>query len=185
MIWGNSVLVTRFYCLWICEIQQKFYRKDVLTTLYFRYTLVVSVTQNFIFLQKNFAPAFTLGAGRQERVTMVIGIPSVKRPAVDYLSNTLKSIFGAMYPVNEDDVAVVVFLAETDDEFLKSEMQYVCVDTDSSCIFSSQQAYSSLCLFVLTVQVFLCACIPCIDYLLAIATHLLFHSLSFWMPQLH
>jgi len=50
---------------------------------------------------------------------MVIVIPSVKRPAVDYLNNTLESIFGAMYPVNEDDVAVVVFLAETDDELLK------------------------------------------------------------------
>jgi len=53
----------------------------------------------------------------------VIGIPSVKRPEVDYLTNTLESIFGAMYPVNEDDVAVVVFLAETDEEFLRSETQ--------------------------------------------------------------
>jgi len=75
------------------------------------------------FLQKNFTPAITLGAGRQERVSFVIGIPSVKRPEEEYLTNTLESIFGAMYPVNEDDVAVVVFFAETDEDFLRSETQ--------------------------------------------------------------
>lgn len=46
---------------------------------------------------------------------MVIGVPSVKRPEVDYLENTLASLLENMYPANEDDVSIVVFLAETVD----------------------------------------------------------------------
>ncbi|CAK8689228.1 unnamed protein product [Clavelina lepadiformis] len=73
------------------------------------------------FFQKNFTPLFVLGVGRTEKVSISIGIPSVKRAGVTYLYKTLQSIFRNMYPISEDDVSVVVFLAETDTKFVKSE----------------------------------------------------------------
>ena len=55
----------------------------------------------------------------------MIGIPSVKRNGVSYLLQTLHSIFHNVYPVNEDSIFVVVMLAETDEDFVKSSGRLV------------------------------------------------------------
>nr|CAB3263806.1 alpha-1,3-mannosyl-glycoprotein 4-beta-N-acetylglucosaminyltransferase A-like [Phallusia mammillata] len=78
----------------------------------------------FLF-HKNFTPSFILGKGRFEPVSVVIGIPSVKRADIDYLTNTLTSLFNNMYPANEDNVSIVVFLAETDQEYTTAQIKKI------------------------------------------------------------
>ena len=69
-----------------------------------------------------FMPAYKL-AGRNQRhhVSMIMGVPTVKRDHQSYLSVTLKSIF--QHLGDEEEAAntlVIVFVAETDVEYVKS-----------------------------------------------------------------
>lgn len=43
---------------------------------------------------------------------MVLGIPTVKREVQSYLLATLQNILDSMTPEEEDDVLIVVFIAE-------------------------------------------------------------------------
>ena len=49
---------------------------------------------------------------------MVLGIPTVKRDHQSYLQSTLRSIFNNLQPEDEKDTLVVIFVAETDPEFV-------------------------------------------------------------------
>ena len=77
------------------------------------------------FFQKNFTPAFVLGKEADRKVSVVIGIPSVKRAGVDYLHGTLRSLFFNIHPNNEDRVAVVVMLAETDKKYVENQAKNI------------------------------------------------------------
>ena len=77
------------------------------------------------FFQKNFTPAFVLGKEADRKVSVVIGIPSVKRAGIDYLHGTLRSLFFNIHPNNEDRVAVVVMLAETDKNYVENQAKNI------------------------------------------------------------
>ena len=62
---------------------------------------------------KSLSPAFKWSKGRS-KVSIVLGIPTVKRDGKNYLLGTLKSIFDNIPPEEEADVLVVIFIAETD-----------------------------------------------------------------------
>ena len=79
-----------------------------------------SDTVPFLF-QKNFTPAFILGKGMDQNVSVVIGIPSVKRSGISYLHDTLRSLFHNLYPSSENKVTAVVMLAETDKNYIENE----------------------------------------------------------------
>ncbi len=51
---------------------------------------------------------------------MVLGIPTVKRDHQSYLQTTLRSIFNNLNPEDANDVLVVVFVAETDLDYVTS-----------------------------------------------------------------
>uniref|UniRef100_H2YC56 MGAT4 conserved region domain-containing protein n=1 Tax=Ciona savignyi TaxID=51511 RepID=H2YC56_CIOSA len=75
--------------------------------------------------KKNFTPSLVLGHGPSAPVSFVIGIPSIKRSGVSYLYATLTSLFRNMYPVNENKTLVVVFLAETDSNYVNATMSEI------------------------------------------------------------
>jgi len=66
---------------------------------------------------KSLSPAFKWSKGRSH-VSMVLGIPTVKRDHQSYLQSTLRSIFNNLQPEDEKDTLVVIFVAETDPEFV-------------------------------------------------------------------
>ena len=66
---------------------------------------------------KSLSPAFKWSKGRSH-VSMVLGIPTVKRDHQSYLQSTLRSIFNNLQPEDEKDTLVVIFIAETDPEFV-------------------------------------------------------------------
>nr|XP_002120950.2 alpha-1,3-mannosyl-glycoprotein 4-beta-N-acetylglucosaminyltransferase A-like [Ciona intestinalis] len=72
--------------------------------------------------QKNFTPSVVLGHGHYNKDSFVIGIPSVKREGVSYLETTIRSLCRSMYPVNENKTSIVVFLAETDMDYVHKTM---------------------------------------------------------------
>ena len=51
-------------------------------------------------------------------MSVVLGIPTVKRNHQSYLQNTLKSIFNNLQPEDDKDTLVVIFVAETDPDFV-------------------------------------------------------------------
>ena len=51
-------------------------------------------------------------------MSVVLGIPTVKRIHQSYLQNTLKSIFNNLQPEDDKDTLVVIFVAETDPDFV-------------------------------------------------------------------
>jgi len=67
---------------------------------------------------KSLQPAFKWSKGRSH-VSMVLGIPTVKRDHQSYLQSTLRSIFNNIQPEDESDTLVVIFIAETDINFVK------------------------------------------------------------------
>ncbi len=68
---------------------------------------------------KSLSPAFKWSKGRSG-VSVVLGIPTVKRDHQTYLISTLRSVFNNLQPEDEKQTLVVVFVAETDLDFVKS-----------------------------------------------------------------
>ena len=68
---------------------------------------------------KSLIPAFKWSKDRTA-VSMVLGIPTVKRDHQSYLQTTLKSIFNNLQPEDERDTLVIVFIAETEMKFVAS-----------------------------------------------------------------
>ncbi|XP_046391685.1 alpha-1,3-mannosyl-glycoprotein 4-beta-N-acetylglucosaminyltransferase B [Ischnura elegans] len=62
-------------------------------------------------------PAFTLSGGRTG-VSVVLGVPTVKREVQSYLLATLKNLMEGMSKEEEDDALIVVFIGETDREYI-------------------------------------------------------------------
>ena len=51
-------------------------------------------------------------------MSVVLGIPTVKRDHQSYLQSTLNSIFNNLQPEDDKDTLVVIFVAETDPDFV-------------------------------------------------------------------
>ena len=65
-------------------------------------------------------PAFKLAKRPRHQVSMVLGVPTVKRDHQSYLHVTLKSLIDNMEREEEADALIIVFVAETDREFVAS-----------------------------------------------------------------
>ncbi|XP_077954210.1 alpha-1,3-mannosyl-glycoprotein 4-beta-N-acetylglucosaminyltransferase B-like [Gasterosteus aculeatus] len=64
-------------------------------------------------------PAVHLGQGRTG-VSIVMGVPSVKREVHSYLTDTLSSLMSELSPAEKDDCVIVVFIAEADQQYASS-----------------------------------------------------------------
>ncbi|KAF7707014.1 alpha-1,3-mannosyl-glycoprotein 4-beta-N-acetylglucosaminyltransferase B-like [Silurus meridionalis] len=64
-------------------------------------------------------PRVYLGQSRS-RVSLVFGIPTVRRQKQSYLVNTVSSLLFDLTPEQKSDIVIIVFVAETDKEFVKS-----------------------------------------------------------------
>ncbi|KAK7864644.1 hypothetical protein R5R35_012416 [Gryllus longicercus] len=62
-------------------------------------------------------PAYCLSRGRSG-VSVVLGIPTVKREVQSYLMATLQNLIDSMTPEEAADTLIVVFVAETDQEYV-------------------------------------------------------------------
>ncbi|GFT26759.1 alpha-1,3-mannosyl-glycoprotein 4-beta-N-acetylglucosaminyltransferase B [Nephila pilipes] len=63
------------------------------------------------------SPSIKLSRGRSG-VTMVLGIPTVKREVQSYLMSTLQNLIENMSPEERMDAIIIVFIAETDSEYV-------------------------------------------------------------------
>uniref|UniRef100_A0A3P9P381 Alpha-1,3-mannosyl-glycoprotein 4-beta-N-acetylglucosaminyltransferase B n=1 Tax=Poecilia reticulata TaxID=8081 RepID=A0A3P9P381_POERE len=61
-------------------------------------------------------PAIHLGQGRTG-VSIVMGVPSVKREVHSYLTDTLSSLMSELSPAEKDDCIIVVLIAEADQQY--------------------------------------------------------------------
>ncbi|XP_043925394.1 alpha-1,3-mannosyl-glycoprotein 4-beta-N-acetylglucosaminyltransferase B isoform X2 [Protopterus annectens] len=66
--------------------------------------------------ENSLQPAVHLGQGRTG-VSIVMGIPSVKREVHSYLTDTLNSLISELNPAEKEDCVIVVLIAETDAEY--------------------------------------------------------------------
>ncbi|ROK80943.1 Alpha-1,3-mannosyl-glycoprotein 4-beta-N-acetylglucosaminyltransferase B [Anabarilius grahami] len=64
-------------------------------------------------------PAVHIGQGRTG-VSIVMGVPSVKREVHTYLTDTLTSLMSELSPAEKEDCVIVVFIAETDQQYANS-----------------------------------------------------------------
>uniref|UniRef100_A0A8C2IAR1 Alpha-1,3-mannosyl-glycoprotein 4-beta-N-acetylglucosaminyltransferase B n=1 Tax=Cyprinus carpio TaxID=7962 RepID=A0A8C2IAR1_CYPCA len=64
-------------------------------------------------------PAVHIGQGRTG-VSIVLGVPSVKREVHSYLTDTLSSLMSELSPAEKEDCVIVVFIAETDQQYANS-----------------------------------------------------------------
>lgn len=64
-------------------------------------------------------PAVQIGSGRRG-VSIVMGIPTVKREVKSYLIETLHSLIDNLYPEEKLDCVIVVFIGETDLDYVHS-----------------------------------------------------------------
>uniref|UniRef100_A0A3B4A892 Alpha-1,3-mannosyl-glycoprotein 4-beta-N-acetylglucosaminyltransferase A n=1 Tax=Periophthalmus magnuspinnatus TaxID=409849 RepID=A0A3B4A892_9GOBI len=64
-------------------------------------------------------PAVQVGLGRTG-VTMVMGIPTVKRKVKSYLSETLRSLIDKLSPEEKLDCVIIVYVGETDVDYVNS-----------------------------------------------------------------
>ncbi|GIY23385.1 alpha-1,3-mannosyl-glycoprotein 4-beta-N-acetylglucosaminyltransferase A [Caerostris extrusa] len=63
------------------------------------------------------SPSIKLSRGRSG-VTVVLGIPTVKRDVQSYLMSTLQNLIENMSPEEKMDCIIIVFIAETDSEYV-------------------------------------------------------------------
>jgi alpha-1,3-mannosylglycoprotein beta-1,4-N-acetylglucosaminyltransferase A/B len=77
-------------------------------------------------------PAFKLAKASRSQVSMVLGIPTVKREHQSYLHVTLKSLLENMSEDEAADSLIIVFVAESDLDFVSS------VATDIATAFPDQ-----------------------------------------------
>ncbi|KAM9511639.1 alpha-1,3-mannosyl-glycoprotein 4-beta-N-acetylglucosaminyltransferase B-like isoform 2-T2 [Salvelinus alpinus] len=64
-------------------------------------------------------PNVVLGQGRTG-VSLVLGIPTVKRQKQSYLVSTLNSLLYDLSPSERNDTVIIIFVAETDTEYVNS-----------------------------------------------------------------
>ncbi|XP_037635889.1 alpha-1,3-mannosyl-glycoprotein 4-beta-N-acetylglucosaminyltransferase B [Sebastes umbrosus] len=64
-------------------------------------------------------PRVVLGQGRRG-VSMVLGIPTVKREKQSYLVSTINSLLYSLTPLQQQDLLIIVFVAETDSDYVGS-----------------------------------------------------------------
>ncbi|XP_031733467.1 alpha-1,3-mannosyl-glycoprotein 4-beta-N-acetylglucosaminyltransferase A-like isoform X2 [Anarrhichthys ocellatus] len=64
-------------------------------------------------------PNIVLGQGRHG-VSMVLGIPTVKREKQSYLVSTLSSLLYSLTYLQQQDLLIIVFVAETDSDYVGS-----------------------------------------------------------------
>ncbi|KAM6952691.1 alpha-1,3-mannosyl-glycoprotein 4-beta-N-acetylglucosaminyltransferase B-like isoform 2-T2 [Lycodopsis pacificus] len=64
-------------------------------------------------------PNIVLGQGRHG-VSMVLGIPTVKREKQSYLVSTLSSLLYSLTSLQQQDLLIIVFVAETDSDYVGS-----------------------------------------------------------------
>ncbi|XP_010771172.1 alpha-1,3-mannosyl-glycoprotein 4-beta-N-acetylglucosaminyltransferase A [Notothenia coriiceps] len=64
-------------------------------------------------------PAVQVGLGRTG-VTMVMGIPTVRRKVKSYLSETLRSLIDKLSPEEKLDCVIIVYVGETDVDYVNS-----------------------------------------------------------------
>uniref|UniRef100_A0A8C7Z5J8 Zgc:154054 n=1 Tax=Oryzias sinensis TaxID=183150 RepID=A0A8C7Z5J8_9TELE len=64
-------------------------------------------------------PNVLLGQGRHG-VSLVLGIPTVKREKQSYLVNTLSSLLFSLTASEKEDLLIIVFVAETDSDYVNS-----------------------------------------------------------------
>ncbi|KAK5865312.1 hypothetical protein PBY51_016486 [Eleginops maclovinus] len=69
-------------------------------------------------------PNVLLGQGRRG-VSMVLGIPTVKREKQSYLKNTLTSLLYSLTASEQTDLLMIVFVAETDSDYVGSVAETV------------------------------------------------------------
>ncbi|CAL8116080.1 unnamed protein product [Orchesella dallaii] len=69
-------------------------------------------------------PALTIGKQR-EGVSVVLGIPTVKRPTQSYLLPTLQNLLNSMLPSEKNDTLIIVFVAESDVSFIQSTVSSI------------------------------------------------------------
>ncbi|XP_070818438.1 alpha-1,3-mannosyl-glycoprotein 4-beta-N-acetylglucosaminyltransferase B [Chaetodon trifascialis] len=64
-------------------------------------------------------PNIVLGKGRRG-VSIVMGIPTVKREKQSYLVSTLSSLFYSLTPSQQQELLIIVFVAETNSDYVSS-----------------------------------------------------------------
>ena len=65
----------------------------------------------------SFNPAFKISRDRSH-VSIVLGIPTVKRQYQSYLVTTLQSVLDNMTEQEMADTLIIIFIAETDPEYV-------------------------------------------------------------------
>lgn len=68
--------------------------------------------------QSSLRPAFLMSRGRQA-VSMVLGVPTVKRDKQSYLMSTLHNLITNMEDDEQNETMIVVFVGETDIEYVQ------------------------------------------------------------------
>lgn len=68
--------------------------------------------------QSSLRPAFLMSRGRQA-VSMVLGVPTVKRDKQSYLMSTLQNLITNMEDDEQNETMIVVFVGETDIEYVQ------------------------------------------------------------------
>ncbi|XP_060904807.1 alpha-1,3-mannosyl-glycoprotein 4-beta-N-acetylglucosaminyltransferase B-like isoform X1 [Labrus mixtus] len=68
---------------------------------------------------ESLVPNIKLGQGRRG-VSVVMGIPTVKREKQSYLVSTLSSLLYSLTPSQKRDILIIVFVAETDSKYVSS-----------------------------------------------------------------
>ncbi|XP_034021612.1 alpha-1,3-mannosyl-glycoprotein 4-beta-N-acetylglucosaminyltransferase B-like, partial [Thalassophryne amazonica] len=53
-------------------------------------------------------------------VSLVLGVPTVKRAKQNYLINTLSSLLYNLTPAQRHDLLIIIFVAETDSDYVSS-----------------------------------------------------------------
>uniref|UniRef100_A0A674AVZ3 Alpha-1,3-mannosyl-glycoprotein 4-beta-N-acetylglucosaminyltransferase B n=1 Tax=Salmo trutta TaxID=8032 RepID=A0A674AVZ3_SALTR len=69
--------------------------------------------------ESSLQPAVHVGQGRTG-VSIVMGVPSVKREVHSYLTDTLSSLMTELSAAEKEDCVIVVFIAETDQQYANS-----------------------------------------------------------------
>ncbi|KAJ6668745.1 hypothetical protein lerEdw1_012228 [Lerista edwardsae] len=93
--------------------------------LHFRNRLPVHLTNIQYYLphlqehEDGIQPNIVIGQGRNG-VSLVIGIPTVRRVKETYLMNTLSSLFYEMSKEEKENLVIVIFVAEVDSEYVGS-----------------------------------------------------------------
>ncbi|XP_017547509.1 alpha-1,3-mannosyl-glycoprotein 4-beta-N-acetylglucosaminyltransferase B [Pygocentrus nattereri] len=69
--------------------------------------------------QESLKPIVHLGQ-RRTGVSLVLGVPTVRRQKQSYLVNTVSSLIFDLTPAQKNDIVIVIFVAETDGAFVSS-----------------------------------------------------------------